>query len=88
MACLIPPKEHGAEALGSKVSEIVTFLGFNALQELGRQVGWITGQFFISQEALNCASECYDEWPIVRNVIIDSLNSLNEEAAFMPDEKS
>jgi hypothetical protein len=85
LASLIPPRDHGAEAVANKVTQIIMFLGLTALREFGRQHGWIVSQFRVSSEALNYALDCYDEAQIEANVVCNSLLSLDEEAGFAPD---
>jgi tetratricopeptide (TPR) repeat protein len=79
LSSLIPPLEAGHQEVADKITKIIMFLGLVALREFPRQIGWIASQFAISSEALDCAMERYDKAQIERNVMINSIGSLNEE---------
>jgi tetratricopeptide (TPR) repeat protein len=77
-AVLVPPIDHGSDAIAAKLTDLIMFLGLLSLREFGRQRGWIAAQFRMSPAAMESAMNSYNESQIEKNVMGKALTKLNE----------
>jgi tetratricopeptide (TPR) repeat protein len=73
------------EVLSNRLSEISLFTALIALREGSAQQGWIASQSSVSQRELNVALSRYNVEQIQENVVISTIETLNDELEIFPE---
>ena len=85
LASIVPNDRDARVETAEKLTQLLMFMGLVALREFGRQRGWITSQFPISNADLNLAIDGCDEGQIERDVVTESLRWLIDALQLSPE---